>query len=171
MNSKNKFKEILKKLYQDPSNSQCFDCDNQPAHWASVNNGIYLCLDCSGEHRGFGVAVSYIKSVTLDQWNENQVNLMKLGGNLRLKNFLISHNMPDYIDKQTIYSSKLMSHYRKMLKCEASGQLFMEPEPPMDKYWELASKEDDNFNNNNNYSNNLFSNNYNNSLFNNTHNL
>ena len=74
MNSKNKFKEILKKLYQDPSNSQCFDCDNQPAHWASVNNGIYLCLDCSGEHRGFGVAVSYIKSVTLDQWNENQVN-------------------------------------------------------------------------------------------------
>ena len=170
MNSKNKLKEILKQLYQDPNNSQCFDCDNQPAHWASVNNGIYLCLDCSGEHRGFGVAVSFIKSVTLDQWNENQVNLMKLGGNLRLKNFLISHNMPDYIDKQTIYSSKLMSHYRKMLKCEASGQLFMEPEPPMDKYWELASKEDDNFNNNNNYSNNLFSKNYNNSMFNNTNN-
>jgi len=170
MNSKNKLKEILRQLYQDPNNSQCFDCDNQPAHWASVNNGIYLCLDCSGEHRGFGVAVSYIKSVTLDQWNENQVNLMKLGGNLRLKNFLISHNMPDNIDKQTIYSSKLMSYYRKMLKCEESGQLFMEPEPPLNKYWELACKEDIDLNNNNNYSNNLFSKNYNNTLFTNNKN-
>jgi hypothetical protein len=40
----------------------------KPAHWASVNNAVYLCLDCSGEHRGLGVSISYVRSVTLDSW-------------------------------------------------------------------------------------------------------
>jgi hypothetical protein len=40
----------------------------KPAHWASINNGIYLCIDCSGEHRGLGVSTSYIRSTTLDTW-------------------------------------------------------------------------------------------------------
>jgi len=31
-------------------NTSCFDCDNKPAHWASISNGIFLCLDCSGEN-------------------------------------------------------------------------------------------------------------------------
>ena len=56
-------KKQLESLYTDPNNSQCFDCDKQPAHWASISNGIYLCLDCSGEHRGFGCGTSFIKSV------------------------------------------------------------------------------------------------------------
>ena len=45
----------LEKLYTDEKNSTCFDCDNKPAHWASISNGIFLCLECSGEHRGFGI--------------------------------------------------------------------------------------------------------------------
>ena len=66
--------------------------DKQPAHWASVNNGIYLCLDCAGEHRGFGSSVSFIKSVTLDQWNEANYNLLRVGGNIRLRDFLLGND-------------------------------------------------------------------------------
>ena len=51
-------------------------------------------MDCSGEHRGFGVNVSFIKSVTLDSWTEVQVNIMKVGGNQRLRDFLLKNGMP-----------------------------------------------------------------------------
>lgn len=74
----NSLKKQLEILMNDEENQYCFDCgifyyknnpiDKKPAHWASVNNSIYLCLDCSGEHRGLGVGISYIRSVTLDTW-------------------------------------------------------------------------------------------------------
>lgn len=75
----NCFKGELEQLSLLIDNRNCFDCgknnsivihsiDKTPAQWASYNNGIYLCLECSGEHRGFGSSVSSIKSITLDQW-------------------------------------------------------------------------------------------------------
>lgn len=39
------------------------------AQWASVNNGILLCLNCSGVHRSFGVRVSFVRSITMDSWS------------------------------------------------------------------------------------------------------
>ena len=160
MNSKRQIKKQLEELYMDEKNSTCFDCDNKPAHWASISNGIFLCLDCSGEHRGFGIGVSFIRSVTMDQWNQEQVNIMKVGGNQRLRDFLTTYNMPEDIDKQRIYCSKLMSYYRKQLKAESIGQLFMEPLPPKEEFWAPASSDDEApsiFSNNNPNKNNFFS--------------
>ena len=45
-----------------------FMLDKTPAQWASINNAIYLCLNCAGEHRGYGVNVSFIRSITIDTW-------------------------------------------------------------------------------------------------------
>ena len=79
MKKSNSLKAQLEKLMNEEQNQFCFDCginiiynkkfwflDKKPAHWASVNNGIYLCFNCSGDHRGLGVGISYIRSVTLD---------------------------------------------------------------------------------------------------------
>lgn len=65
---KNMRKKIIQQLNSEEGNNICFDCDRTPAQWASVNNAIFLCLDCSGEHRAFGYNVSFIKSATLDNW-------------------------------------------------------------------------------------------------------
>ena len=160
MNSKRQIKKQLEELYMDEKNSTCFDCDNKPAHWASISNGIFLCLDCSGEHRGFGIGVSFIRSVTMDQWNQEQVNIMKVGGNQRLRDFLTTYNMPEDIDKKRIYCSKLMNFYRKQLKAESIGQIFMEPLPPKEEFWVPATVEDEApslFNNDNPNKNNFFS--------------
>ena len=154
-------KKQLEEIYMNEKNSTCFDCDNKPAHWASISNGIFLCLDCSGEHRGFGINVSYIRSVTMDQWTQEQVNIMKVGGNERLKEFLITYNMPEDLEKKKIYCSKLMHYYRKQLKAESMGQIYMEPLPPKEEFWAPMNFEDEvpSLFNSNSKTNNFFSNN------------
>ena len=158
MNTKRQIKKQLEELYTEESNSTCFDCDSKPAHWASISNGIFLCLDCSGEHRGYGIGVSFIRSVTMDQWTQEQVNIMKVGGNQRLREFLTTYDMPENIDKKQIYCSKLMNFYRRQLKSEANGQIFMEPLPPREEFWSQLNSEDEPsplFNNNSNINTNI----------------
>lgn len=153
MNSKRKIKKQLEEIYLEKNNSSCFDCDKKSAQWASISNGIFLCLDCSREHREYGIGVSFIRSVTMDQWTQEQVNMMKVGGNQRLRDFLTTHEMPDNRDKKQIYCSKLMSFYRRQLKAESNGQIFMEPFPSKEEFWNILNEEEEStqlFNNNSN---------------------
>lgn len=137
----NEVKKQLEKLSNIEENKKCFDCQNEPARWASLNNGIFLCNECSEEHKSFGVG-NIIKSISLEQWNKNQLNLMKIGGNKRLKTFLENNDLPSNIDKKSLYHSKLMVYYRKKLKAEAEGELLLEQLPPKEEFWQ--SYEDDN---------------------------
>lgn len=120
------FDELLK----EPENQVCFDCGKTPAQWASVNNAVYLCISCSGNHRGYGVDVSYVRSTTLDTWSSNQMSLMRCGGNKKCDELLKVYSIDkSKVDKQSLYSSKLMTFYRKYLKYKAVGQE-IEEQPP-----------------------------------------
>ena len=60
---------ILNKLLKKPENKLCADCKSRPPSWASINLGVFICIQCSGCHRELGVHISKIKSINLDSWS------------------------------------------------------------------------------------------------------
>ena len=148
----NDIKKQLEQLSNEEENKKCFDCGAQPARMVSLNNGIYLCHSCSEEHKKIEAETNIIKSITLEQWNKNQLNIMKKGGNMKLRIFLEQNNINTNIDKNILYNSKIMLYYRNKLKAEAEEKLLFENLPPRDEFLEPYNSED---NENGNSSNNL----------------
>ena len=62
---------IINKLLKKPENKFCADCKRTSPSWASINLGVFVCINCSGCHREIGVHVTKIKSVNLDVWAED----------------------------------------------------------------------------------------------------
>ena len=43
--------------------------------WASWNLGVFICIRCAGIHRNLGVHISRVKSVNLDSWTPEQIEV------------------------------------------------------------------------------------------------
>ncbi|XP_034043988.1 arf-GAP with dual PH domain-containing protein 2-like isoform X1 [Thalassophryne amazonica] len=76
--------KILLDLLQQAGNNMCADCGAPDPDWASYTLGIFVCLNCSGMHRNLP-AVSRVKSIHLDFWEDSQVEFMKQRGNTAVK--------------------------------------------------------------------------------------
>ncbi|KNC99926.1 uncharacterized protein SPPG_05298 [Spizellomyces punctatus DAOM BR117] len=73
--------KILQELLALPENQACADCGERGPRWASSNLGVFLCIRCGGLHRKLGTHISKIKSVTLDSWTPEQIQVMRDWGN------------------------------------------------------------------------------------------
>ena len=110
-------------LMKIKENKRCFDCNVKSCQWASINNGIFLCTNCSGIHRGLGVDKSYIRSILWDNWTDNQLEFMKKGGNKNLKDFLKDYPYDTkQIKPEIFYNTKIMIYYRKLLKSKVENR-------------------------------------------------
>ncbi|KIL70276.1 hypothetical protein M378DRAFT_156370 [Amanita muscaria Koide BX008] len=132
--AKKTLQELIKK--EGLKNKVCNDCSNPNPQWASLSFAIFLCLQCAGLHRGFGVHVSFVRSVSMDTWQDEQIKRMQLGGNALFQEFMQSYTPVEqggYKDGMSAYDKYhcwAATQYREKLDALLAGKDWA-PSPPL----------------------------------------
>ncbi|PFH51309.1 hypothetical protein AMATHDRAFT_142961 [Amanita thiersii Skay4041] len=138
-------KKVLNELIktEELKNKSCIDCSNPNPQWASLSFAVFLCLQCAGVHRGFGVHpllpspyLIFVRSVSMDAWQDEQIRRMRLGGNAPFQDFMRSYTPREqggYSEGMSAYDKYhcwAATQYREKLDAMLVGKDWT-PSPPV----------------------------------------
>jgi len=105
-------------------NDVCCDCGDglEAPSWASIPLGCFMCVQCSGKHRSLGVHLSFVRSISLDEWTEAQLKFMELGGNAKMNGFLHKYDVARDTSAPRKYNCPAAQLYRERLLAEVEGR-------------------------------------------------
>jgi hypothetical protein len=90
-----------------------------------------MCLSCSGVHRGLGVHISFIRSITMDAFKGAELARMAAGGNKPFQDFFNTH-ASNTKDSRTFEASSIQERYdseagdewKERLSCKVENREF-----------------------------------------------
>ncbi|KAL4792056.1 hypothetical protein BDV19DRAFT_282258 [Aspergillus venezuelensis] len=104
--------QTIKALLKLEPNKTCADCKrNKHPRWASWNLGIFVCIRCSGIHRGMGTHISRVKSVDLDAWTDEQLASVVRWGNARANKYWESKLAPGHVPSEAKIENFIRTKY------------------------------------------------------------
>ncbi|KAL3421789.1 hypothetical protein PVAG01_05945 [Phlyctema vagabunda] len=104
--------QTLKSLVKLEGNKTCADCKrNKHPRWASWNLGIFVCIRCSGIHRGMGTHISRVKSVDLDAWTDEQLQSVLKWGNARANKYWEAKLAPGHVPSEAKIENFIRTKY------------------------------------------------------------
>ncbi|AJU95397.1 Gcs1p [Saccharomyces cerevisiae YJM1342] len=118
----------LLQLQKIGSNKKCIDCGAPNPQWATPKFGAFICLECAGIHRGLGVHISFVRSITMDQFKPEELLRMEKGGNEPLTEWFKSHNIDLSLPQKVKYDNPVAEDYKEKLTCLCEDRVFEERE-------------------------------------------
>ncbi|CUV06094.1 unnamed protein product [Cryptosporidium hominis] len=104
-----------------PENRTCFDCESRNPTWLSLSFAVFICLNCSSDHRKMGVHISFVRSSDLDKFTPIQLVRMDIGGNGRARNYFKQVLGVNFSPKTKEYASSICGRqYKQILDSEIS---------------------------------------------------
>ncbi|KAK3384518.1 hypothetical protein B0T24DRAFT_519353 [Lasiosphaeria ovina] len=102
----------IKSLLKLEPNKVCADCKrNKHPRWASWNLGVFVCIRCSGIHRGMGTHISRVKSVDLDSWTDEQLQSILNWGNARANKYWEAKLAPGHVPSESKIENFIRTKY------------------------------------------------------------
>ncbi|OEL37320.1 ADP-ribosylation factor GTPase-activating protein AGD12 [Dichanthelium oligosanthes] len=115
----------LKDLMMKSDNRICADCGAPDPKWASANIGVFLCLKCGDVHRALGPDISKVLSITLDDWDDSDIDSMvEVGGN-SYANSIYEAFLPK--DHPKPKADSTMEYRTKFIRAKYETQDFLKP--------------------------------------------
>ncbi|RMJ26338.1 Zinc finger protein gcs1 [Aspergillus sp. HF37] len=119
----------LTQISKSNGNDKCCDCGAPAPQWASPKFGTFICLNCAGIHRGLGVHISFVRSITMDAFKTAEIQRMDSGGNDPWRTFFDAHPLTQ-AEGRTFEDSTIKERYEGDVGDEWKERLSAKKEKP-----------------------------------------